>query len=145
MDVKGSCLCGSVEYRVNNIGNKIYQCHCPLCRKQGGSSSNTGTVVPLNQVEWIKGKEHINSWVKPTGFRSDFCRCCGSPVPNPLREYDYYWIPVGALEDADFEIVMSLYTESKASWGVLAPDAQQHPTMPDFEEFIARLRNSTLT
>lgn len=142
MDIKGSCLCGSIEFRVSNIGNKIYQCHCPLCRKQGGSASNTGTVVPLNQLEWIKGKEKIKSWVKPTGFRSDFCIVCGSPVPNPLREFDYYWIPVGTLDDADFEITMSIYTDSKASWGVLAPNAEQHETMPAFEEFIALLRNN---
>ena len=141
MDISGSCLCGSIEYRIRNLGNKIYQCHCSLCRKQGGSASNSGTVVPLNQLEWIKGKEKIKSWVKSTGFRSDFCETCGSPVPNPLRTFDYYWIPVGSLDAAEFEIVMSIYTNSKASWGVLAPNAQQHETMPDFEEFIALLRS----
>jgi hypothetical protein len=141
MDINGSCLCGSIEFRVHNLGNKIYQCHCPLCRKQGGSASNTGTVVPLDQLEWIKGKEKIKSWVKPTGFRSDFCTTCGSVVPNPLREFDYYWIPVGTLDDAEFEIIMSIYTNEKASWGVLAPNSEKYETMPSFEEFITLLRN----
>lgn len=141
MDIDGSCLCGSIEFRISHLGNRIYQCHCPLCRKQGGSASNTGTVVPLNQLEWIKGKENIKSWVKPTGFRSDFCINCGSPVPNPLREFDYYWIPVGTLYDAEFDIIMSIYTDAKASWGVLAPNAEQHETMPELDNFIALLRN----
>jgi len=79
--------------------------------------------------------------VKPTGFRSDFCINCGSPVPNPLREFDHYWIPVGTLDDAEFEIIMSIYTDAKASWGVLAPNAEQHETMPEFDKFIALLRN----
>lgn len=141
MDIKGSCLCGNVKFKISDIGNKIYQCHCSLCRKQGGAASNTGTVVPLGQLEWLKGGEYIKSWVKSTGFRSDFCNNCGSIVPNPLREYDYYWVPVGTLDDADFKIIMSIYTESKAPWGILAPHADQHETMPDFEEFIALLRS----
>ncbi len=140
MDIKGSCLCGSIQYSISNIGSKIYQCHCSLCRKQGGSASNTGTVVPFNQLQWIKGRSLVKSWVKSTGFRSDFCSNCGSPVPNPLRKFDYYWIPVGTLEDADFQIVMSIYTGSKAPWGVLCPHAEQHETMPEFEEFISHLQ-----
>lgn len=143
MDITGSCLCGSIEFTINNIGNKIYQCHCSLCRKQGGSASNSGTVVPSSQLEWVKGEECIKTWTKTTGFRSSFCRNCGSLVPNPLRKFDYYWIPVGALDDAEFEIVMSIYAGSKASWGVLAPGVEQHETMPDFEEFIALLRDQT--
>lgn len=141
MDIKGSCLCGNIEFEIADIGNKAYQCHCSLCRKQGGSASNTGTVVPLNQLKWIKGKEFIKSWVKSTGFRSDFCSNCGSIVPNPLREFDYYWIPVGSLDEAEFEVIMSIYKDSRAPWGALAPNSEQHETMPGFKDFISRLRD----
>ena len=138
--MKGSCLCGTIEFSVRDLGNRIYQCHCSLCRKQGGSASNSGTVVPLSQLTWISGKEHIKSWVKDSGFRSDFCSNCGSPVPNPLRGRNYYWIPVGVLEDGPFNIVANLYTGSKASWGVVAPTGKQFETMPELEDFIALLR-----
>lgn len=137
--MKGSCLCGTIEFSVRDLGNSIYQCHCSLCRKQGGSASNSGTVVPLSQLTWIRGKEHIKSWVKDSGFRSDFCSNCGSPVPNPLRGLNYYWIPVGVLEDGPFNIVANLYTGSKASWGVVAPTGKQFETMPELEDFIALL------
>ncbi len=139
--MKGSCLCGSVEFNVTDIGD-IYQCHCSLCRKQGGSASNSGTVIPFDQLEWIKGKENIKSWVKDTGFRSDFCSNCGSPVPNPLRELEYYWIPVGTVEDGPYNIVANLYTDSKASWGVVAPTGKQYKTMPELKEFIALLASN---
>lgn len=142
MDIKGSCLCGNIEFEIVDIGNKIYQCHCSLCRKQGGSASNTGTVVPLNNLKWIKGEEHIESWVKSSGFRSDFCSNCGAIVPNPLRKFNYYWVPVGSLDDADFEIIMSIYKDSKASWGILAPNSEHYETMPEFEEFITKLRDT---
>lgn len=140
MDVKGSCLCGNIEFLVRDIGKKMYQCHCSLCRKQGGSASNSGTVVPKDKLQWIKGEEFIKTWRKSTGFTTSFCSNCGSLVPNPLRKFDYYWVPVGTLDDAEFKIVMSIYAGSKASWSVLAPGVEEHETMPDFEEFIAMLR-----
>ena len=139
MKIKGSCLCGNVEFNVTDISKNIYQCHCSLCRKQGGSASNTGKVIPLKQLEWVKGQEYVKSWVKDSGFRSDFCNNCGSPVPNPLRGLDYYWIPVGTLEDGPFNIVANLYSESKASWGVVASTGRNFETMPELEEFIALL------
>lgn len=139
MDIKGSCLCGRIEFSVTDMPGNIYQCHCSLCRKQGGSASNSATVIPLSQLEWIKGREYIKSWVKESGFRSDFCSDCGSPVPNPLRGLDYYWVPVGVLEDGPFGIVANLCTESRASWGVLAPTGQRFETMPALEELIALL------
>lgn len=139
MKIKGSCLCGSIGFSVTDITKSIYQCHCSLCRKQGGSASNSGTVVPLGQVEWIKGREHVRSWTKASGFRTDFCAHCGSPVPNPMRGLDYYWIPVGTLEDYPFEIVATLYTASKASWGVVAPTGERYDTRPELDELIALL------
>jgi hypothetical protein len=33
--MQGGCLCGAVEFRVEDIYPKAYQCHCSLCRKQG--------------------------------------------------------------------------------------------------------------
>lgn len=136
--MKGSCLCGSIEFSVTGISN-IYQCHCSLCRKQGGSASNSGTIIPLAQLEWAKGKENIKSWVKDSGFRSDFCSNCGSLVPSPLRGLEYYWIPVGTLDDGPFNIVANLYVDSKASWGVVAQTGERFKTMPEINEFIALL------
>lgn len=137
--MKGSCLCGCIEFEITSVIRNIYQCHCSLCRKQGGSASNTGTVVPLDQLNWTKGSEQIKSWVKETGFRSDFCANCGSPIPNQLRGLDYYWIPVGTLEDGPYEIIANLYTDSKASWGVVAPTGERFETMPGIDGLIKLL------
>ena len=141
MESKGSCLCGTVEFEVRGLSGNIYQCHCKLCRKQGGSSSNTGTVVPFNQFSWLKGKESVKSWTKDTGFKSCFCENCGALVPNPLRGLNYYWIPVGVLEEGPFKIVANLYIDSKASWAVVSPDGKQFEEMPETEEFIKMLGN----
>lgn len=69
---------------------------------------------------WLSGQEHISSWVKDAGFRSDFCSKCGSPVPNPLRSTPYYWVPVGLLDDEQkLEIAAHVFVGSKVSWEVI--------------------------
>ena len=123
------------------MSGNIYQCHCTLCRKQGGSSSNTGTVLPRKQFAWLKGEDSVKTWVKETGFTSSFCENCGSLVPNLLRKLDYYWLPVGTLEGGPFTVVANLYMNSKASWAVVSPDGERFETMPEVKEFIELLGN----
>lgn len=136
----GKCLCGTVQFNVGRESLKVYQCHCSLCRKQSGTCSNLGAIVPNESFQFLNGSEEVTSWVKETGFRSDFCSRCGSPVPNPLREMDYYWIPVGLFEeDAQIELVSHIFLDSKAHWEKEYPDAEKHPEFPGFDQHIRTL------
>ena len=45
--MQGKCLCGQVAFEILGAVPKLYQCHCSLCRKQGGSTSNTATIVAI--------------------------------------------------------------------------------------------------
>lgn len=134
--MKGSCLCGDIEYEILDFNGNVYQCHCSLCRKQGGSFSNTGAIVEKSKLRWISGHDKINTWIKDSGFTSSFCKRCGSVAPNLLRDLDYYWIPVGSLEDGNFKIVASIYLDSKASWATVAPESRLFESMPSVTEFI---------
>jgi len=135
----GTCLCGDVRFEVSRV-QKLLQCHCSLCRKQGGSVSNTAAIVRSEHFRWLSGRERISSFVKPTGFRSDFCSKCGSPVPNPLRETEYVWVPSGLLDgDAPLEIVAHLYVGSKASWDHVGQPGVQYDAMPELQLVIDAL------
>lgn len=140
--MRGHCLCGQVEFEISGSGFKLYQCHCSLCRKQSGSASNAATIVPAGRFRWLRGKEQIASWVKDSGFRSDFCKICGSPIPNPLKNKPYYWIPVGLLEDnGNLEVVAHLYTNSKAPWDTSVTHGVFYEELPpDLLEFIDYLQ-----
>ncbi len=135
--MRGKCLCGLIEFEIIGVVPKLYQCHCSLCRKQGGASSNTAAIVAKEQFQWLSGQEHISSWVKDTGFRSDFCSNCGSPVPNPLSSSPYYWVPAGLFEgDAQLKVSAHLFVGSKASWDVIASPGTQYETMPELSEIL---------
>jgi hypothetical protein len=137
----GRCLCGDVEYEVSGLSGNIYQCHCSLCRQQGGSFSNSGTIIPKSQLKWLKGQSRIKEWIKDTGFTSCFCTSCGSPTPNILRKLDYYWIPVGNLEDGPFKVVANLCLNSKASWATVSNIGKDFESVPDISDFITLLGN----
>ena len=143
--MRGKCLCGQIEFEIVGPVPKLYQCHCSLCRKQGGSSSNTATIVGKEDFRWLAGKEHISSWVNAAGFRSDFCSKCGSPVPNPLRATPYFWVPAGLLDgDINTTITAHLCVSSKASWDIISSQGIQYEAMPEnLSQFIEHLHSGT--
>lgn len=142
--MQGSCLCGDVTFEIGGLIPKLYQCHCSLCRKQGGSSSNSAMLISAEHFQWITGQEQISCYEKPTGFRSHFCSRCGSPVPNPLRSTAYYWVPAGLLDgDQKFEIGMHLFIGSKAAWDEVPTEHQQFDTMPELSALIALMHSES--
>ena len=131
----GKCNCGAVKFKINcETQPNLYQCHCSLCRKQSGTSSNAATLVHESEFSWTAGEDKITRYKMKDGFTSHFCSVCGSPVPNRLRDTDKIWVPAGLLPgDIDFRIVAHIYTGSKASWETVLHDGKQHNKMPDFE------------
>lgn len=141
MELLGSCNCGAVIFSIEATIKGLYQCHCTLCQKQSGSTSNTAVIVPEYTFQWVKGEKVITHWEKATGFKSDFCSVCGSPVPNKLRDTSFYWIPMGLINEAQGElpIISHIYCSSKASWDTLPSDSQHYASMPDdIDNFISK-------
>jgi hypothetical protein len=137
--MKGSCLCGEIEFEVNLNRLKIYQCHCEQCRKQSGTASSCGSVVESNKFSWVSGQSNISKWIKDSGFTSHFCSSCGSPVPNEFRGMPYCWIPVGLMETDEIEIVANLYVCEAAKWGSVSKDVNPFETKPELESLIKYL------
>jgi hypothetical protein len=115
--MNGKCLCGEVQFEIQGDLPNLYQCHCSLCRKATGSTANAATFVHQQDFRWLSGKGRITSFQKPTGYRSDFCSVCGSPVPNQLRGTELVWVPAGLLEKGfDAAVNVHLHLDSAAAW-----------------------------
>lgn len=138
--IRGSCLCGAVAFEIQSPFPALYQCHCSLCRKQGGSVSNTGLIVAADKFHWTAGEPLITQWQKASGFRSHFCSRCGSPVPNPLRDTGFVWVPSGLLDgELPLEIAAQLYVGSRASWDRAPGSGKEFETAPGMAALIAWL------
>jgi hypothetical protein len=139
----GSCLCGTVRFEARGPFPALYQCHCSLCRKQGGSVSNTGLILASDKFRWTAGEGSIARWQRTTGFRSHFCATCGSPLPNPLRDTGYVWVPAGLLDDEGaLHIDAQLWLSSKMGCDRPRGDGMQHDAAPGLAELISFLHGA---
>jgi hypothetical protein len=128
--MKGSCLCGQIEFSVLAPIPLLYQCHCSLCQKSTGAASNAAFLIPAEQFAWVKGEASISSYQKPSGYRVDFCSVCGSAVPNPYKRTKV-WVPAGLLENSEGLVVgQHIFVGSKAHWEVIGGEAKQYESMP---------------
>lgn len=128
---KGQCLCGKVAFELTSKELRLYQCHCYLCRRVSGSSSNSATLVAASEFNWLQGTEDISFYKTDSGFRSDFCKSCGSPLPNSIDDGKGYWIPVGLLgADNNISVIAHVFTDSKAAWHRIGGDAAHFSNMP---------------
>jgi len=127
----GKCLCGGVEFEITGTIPGLYQCHCSQCRQQGGSASNTATIIDTKNIFWKGGQNLVAKFKHRSGFNSHFCSVCGSPVPNDLGDDNFVWVPAGLLEHSEnLEIVAHLYVGSKAHWEEIGNHGSQYDEMP---------------
>lgn len=141
--IKGSCLCGNIEFLCDFKASpiNIYQCHCSLCKKQTGSSSNSATFIAIDRFTWIN-QEGIKVWQKPSGFSSHFCQNCGCGVPNVFANR-YYWVPMGLLDaPGEARVVAHLCLNDKASWHTINAEAAQFQALPELAQLLALLEQS---
>ena len=139
--MRGNCLCGAVEFEIVGEASRLYQCHCSLCRKQSGSTSNCSSLIESESFRSLGGEDCISSYVKELGFRSDFCSRCGSPVPNPLRATKYVWVP--RLDGGSrLEVGAHVCVGSKASWDAIPAEGTQFEHLPpNLETLLECLRH----
>lgn len=139
----GACLCGAVSFEVSGTLPHLYQCHCSLCRKLSGSASDTATFLDKDQFRWLAGEENISSYKTDTGYRSDFCKTCGSTVPHLMSNGNQVWVPAGLLNgEYDSKVVAHLFVGSKAHWDKIGDDGTQHDSMPDMTELNGLLQGT---
>lgn len=124
----GSCLCGGVTFKVNQGVTDIYQCHCSVCRKATGSAGISVCLAAGDDFEWLSGKGLIELYTTDSGYRSVFCRCCGSRLPDPNPDESTFWIPAGLLDQQTpgIKVGAHIFIGSKASWDVIGDAGVQH-------------------
>ena len=56
MSLKGSCLCGAVNYEIERLNTPIGHCHCRTSRKVHASASTTTAGVVREHFRWVSGR-----------------------------------------------------------------------------------------
>ena len=78
--MRGSCLCGEIEYEVSQLDSSIGHCSCRTCRKAHAAAFNTSASVAARNFRWLKGTQTLKAFESSPGKKRYFCASCGSHV-----------------------------------------------------------------
>ena len=117
----GACLCGGVEYEVQDPESMGY-CHCTRCQRWTGSSL-AGVVVAKDNFRLTNGENVIKRYESEFAPRN-FCGNCGSSLYDDLGEK--YYVAAGLMRELDMEPTFHLQVAYKAPWEAIGDDAPQY-------------------
>ena len=76
--ISGSCLCGSISFKMINECRYSVLCHCTMCQKSNAEFSNY-TKVKKENLKFIK-KKNLKWFNSSKNFKRGFCQNCGSSL-----------------------------------------------------------------
>lgn len=131
--IRGSCLCGTVEYELNTRLKRFYFCHCAQCRKLTGSAFAANIQAEPAEVTWLSGTESIRRYdFKGEGSYSRvFCTICASPLPFLNERRDTLYIPAGTVDgNPGLKPDYNIFWDDRADWfesGASSPTCSGFP------------------
>jgi hypothetical protein len=97
--MKGSCLCGAVEYEVDSIDMPIINCHCITCRKAHAAVASSSAGVQRVHFRWLKGQSKISTFESSPGKLRHFCSVCGSHLVAERPNQPHVIVRVATLDE----------------------------------------------
>ena len=129
----GGCICEGVRYKVKGPTRCVVHCHCSQCRRSYASLVGTGATIESDQIEIIKGKDHLTTYEFSSEVRRQFCKNCGCSIlyyDNRFPEIVFYFpstlddgVHPGHPEDNEHHV----HINSKAAWENFEDNLPRHP------------------
>ncbi|WP_432473011.1 GFA family protein [Amphritea sp. HPY] len=124
--IKGSCLCGKVNYSITGKVGDIVHCHCQTCRKAHGSAFSSVAAVQDSDFE-LSGAEHLNHFESSPGKQRYFCLNCGTQIYAKRENTPHIILRLGSLDnDPQSKEQSHIWVSDKASWYSINSDLPQH-------------------
>jgi hypothetical protein len=123
--IQGSCVCGAVRFGIRPPYRFFQYCHCSRCRKRSGSAHAANIAIPVDQLVWLAGADHVRTFELPgaKSWGNAFCADCGSGLPWKTRNGRAWIVPAGALDDdPGAKPTRNIHFASRASWHAIAGD-----------------------
>ncbi|CAE6909302.1 ADP-ribosyl-[dinitrogen reductase] hydrolase [Pseudomonas marincola] len=115
--MKGSCLCGAIEYQIDSLDKPIGHCHCRTCRKAHSAAFATTAGVLREHFRWLKGEDKLASFESSPGKLRRFCSVCGSHLVAERDQQPHVIVRVATLdEDPGVQPQHHIWTEYDVPW-----------------------------
>jgi len=131
--VRGSCLCGTVQFHVTEPMTVAHYCHCSLCRHGRAAAHASNGFTSASGVVFVQGEDNLKHYALPAPrrFGQTFCKTCSSPMPRVNHERDIANIPLGSLDDdPGIKPCGHIFVDSMAGWHELSGDLPRFPEGP---------------
>lgn len=130
--IKGSCLCGGIQFQIDGDVVMTRYCHCVNCRKFSGTAKAAWGLAQTADFKQTASATDIGQFDAGSGSLRTFCLACGSPVwfePKDLPAYR--GIALGAIDEGDPKPPeMHVWTQSSPAWEEIVDSLPQHLTHP---------------
>lgn len=115
--VKGSCLCGAVEYEVDQLDMPIIHCHCRTCQKAHAAPFAATAGVLRTHFRWLKGNDALAAFESSPGKLRHFCSHCGSHLMAERPGQPHVILRVATLDnDPGSKPVQHIWCSHDVSW-----------------------------
>ena len=118
----GKCLCGAVQYEVEDRFRYSLNCHCSNCKPFAGIERGKLKLTGGANCLLIYGEE----------FAHDaHCGRCGSLLYSLVRDAQFVHVTLGTLLDSpSIRPSAHIFVGSKAPWYTITDDLPQHEEFP---------------
>jgi hypothetical protein len=138
----GRCLCGEIEYRLNDEPVTYYACHCTDCQRRSGSSFGLSMWVKRGSLEVTKGEPALFELSGPDGkprYQRNCAKCGIRLWSEPAKHPEIAVLRPGSLDDAkSFTPVAHIWMRSAHPWVRVPEGVARFEQQAGFEE-LARL------
>lgn len=133
--LKGSCLCGGVQYEVSGPLFAMACCHCDQCRKASGAEFATNASTRSSDFKITSGEDLLAEYESSPRQARVFCGRCGSPIMKRFGDDpDKVRLRLGCLDsDLQQESLAHVFTSEKPSWSRICdglPQFEKGPPPP---------------
>ena len=125
--LNGKCLCGTVQYQVEDEFTYAMNCHCSGCRRATGSAFKAFAGIERHKLTVSQGAEQILIFGEDQGSHDVHCKVCGSLLYSVVRDGAFVHVTMGTLvDDPKIRPTVHIFVSDKASRFTITDDLPRH-------------------
>lgn len=129
--LKGRCLCGAVEYEVEDAFRYAMNCHCSNCRRATGSAFKPFAGIESDKLRLVGGQDAVSIYGDVAKAHDVHCGRCGSLLYSVVNDGATVHVTMGTLAEAPrIRPSAHIFVASKAPWYEITDSLPQYAEFP---------------